>query len=139
MKTVLNERPRTIPLRRACESLGLNRSTVYARRRQNGRHVAPQRSRKHIIQARALSPQQRQQVRATLNNARFRNQAPAQVYEALLEDGQYLCSVSTMHRILREHGESGERRDQRPAQRNRLNGDVLNSFLRCVGHGQIRP
>ena len=24
-------------------------------------------------------------------------------------------------------------------QRNRLNGDVLNSFLRCVGHGQIRP
>ena len=22
---------------------------------------------------------------------------------------------------------------------NRLNGDVLNSFLRCVGHGQIRP
>ena len=23
--------------------------------------------------------------------------------------------------------------------RNRLNGDVLNSFLRCVGHGQIRP
>ena len=24
-------------------------------------------------------------------------------------------------------------------ERNRLNGDVLNSFLRCVGHGQIRP
>ncbi len=32
------------------------------------------------------------------------------------EQGEYLCSVSTMHRLLRELGESVGRWDQRPAQ-----------------------
>ena len=41
---------------------------------------------------------------------------PAEVYQRLLEQDQYLCSVSTMHRILRGLGENGERRQQRPAQ-----------------------
>ncbi|MEK0340385.1 MAG: IS3 family transposase, partial [Nitrosopumilus sp.] len=38
----------------------------------------------------------------------------------MLEQQQYLCSVSTMHRILRNKGESGDRRNQRPAQRHRV-------------------
>jgi len=35
------------------------------------------------------------------------------VYARLLDDGEYLCSVSTMYRILRAHGEVRERRNQR--------------------------
>ena len=46
--------------------------------------------------------------------------AAVEVYQTLLERGVCLCSVSTMHRILREHGENGERRDQRAAQHNAI-------------------
>ena len=39
--------------------------------------------------------------------------AVAQVWSRTLDDGTYLCSQSTMHRLLRANGESGERRRQR--------------------------
>ena len=41
---------------------------------------------------------------------RFADLAPAQVYATLLDEGRYLCSISTMYRILREHELVGERR-----------------------------
>jgi putative transposase len=51
-----------------------------------------------------------------LHSESYADQPPAEVYQRLLEQQQYLCSVSTMHRILRSRGESGDRRNQRPAQ-----------------------
>lgn len=36
--------------------------------------------------------------------------APAQVYHSLLDEGIYLCSISSMYRILTSHGLSNERR-----------------------------
>lgn len=39
-----------------------------------------------------------------------------QMYHTLLERGENLCSISTMHRILRENKQNGERRQQRAAQ-----------------------
>jgi putative transposase len=47
-----------------------------------------------------------------LHEPRFVDQAPAEVYASLLEEGRYLCSIRTMHRILGENAESRERRDQ---------------------------
>ncbi len=41
---------------------------------------------------------------------RFGDLAPAQVYATLLDEGRYLCSISTMYRILREHDLARERR-----------------------------
>jgi len=38
--------------------------------------------------------------------------APASIYAVLLDEGRYLCSVSTMHRVLRAAGQNGERRAQ---------------------------
>jgi putative transposase len=38
--------------------------------------------------------------------------SPAQVYAALLDEGQYHCSLHTMYRLLASKGESRERRDQ---------------------------
>ncbi len=38
--------------------------------------------------------------------------APAQVRATLLDEGRYLCSERTMYRLLAEHGEVRERRDQ---------------------------
>ena len=47
-----------------------------------------------------------------LHEDRFINCAPREVYAALLDEGTYLCSVSTMYRILEQHDEVRERRDQ---------------------------
>ena len=45
-----------------------------------------------------------------LHEQRFWDQAPASVYATLLDQGTYLCSVSTMYRLLRAAGETGDRR-----------------------------
>jgi putative transposase len=63
-----------------------------------------------------LSAPERTTVIETLHSASSRDQPPAEVYQRLLEQQQYLCSVSTMHRLLRGVRENGDRRQQRPAQ-----------------------
>jgi putative transposase len=45
-----------------------------------------------------------------LHAERFWDAAPASVYAALLDEGVYLASVSTMYRLLRGVGETGDRR-----------------------------
>ena len=49
-------------------------------------------------------------MRALLNSPEHVDKAPATVYHELLDQGIYVCSVATMYRILREHGEVNERR-----------------------------
>jgi putative transposase len=61
---------------------------------------------------RALNFEERAQVRTTLNSERFGDDAPREIYASLLDEGSYLCSVSTMYRILRENQEICERRNQ---------------------------
>lgn len=114
------DRAPDIPLARACDALAIHRSTVYARRRRASELRSARRSRKATPQPRALTQAERREVRDTLNSEEFCNQPPAEVYHRLLEREVYLCSISTMHRILRAHGESGERRDQRPAKRHAM-------------------
>lgn len=48
-----------------------------------------------------------------LNSPRFMDQSPWEIYPRLLDEGVYLCSVSTMYRILRAHDQVRERRNQR--------------------------
>lgn len=62
--------------------------------------------------ARALSEEEKHEVREVLNSERFQDAAPRQVWAALLDEGRYLCSWRTMYRILEEHGEVRERRNQ---------------------------
>ena len=118
MTTVLHERPHRVPVATACRVLGLNRSTVYARSRDplDEAERALRRARKDSPQPRALAEAERQQVRDTLNSDTYRDQPPAEVHADLLEQGQYLCSVRTMHRILKADAAHGERRPQRAAQ-----------------------
>ena len=47
-----------------------------------------------------------------LNSERFQDLAPREIYAALLDEERYLCSISTMYRILAEHAEVRERRNQ---------------------------
>ena len=57
-----------------------------------------------------LSLAERTRVLEGLDSAEFVDLAPLQVYATLLERGEYLCSVSTMYRILAEAGQVQERR-----------------------------
>ncbi len=119
MSTLIDDRGETIPLSRACDALALNRSTLYYRLSKKDSSVEQRkaaRSRQHCKQRRALSSKERNAVLAVLNSEEFRDQPPLQVYHTLLERGEYLCSPSTMHRILRENRQNGERRNQRSAQ-----------------------
>lgn len=47
-----------------------------------------------------------------LNSERFIDCSPAHVWAALLDEGRYLCSERTMYRILAEHDQVRERRNQ---------------------------
>ena len=120
MNTVIAQRPSRVPMVTACHALGLNRGTVYARRKRAASGEPPRRSRKASVQPRALSLAERETVIDTLHSEPYRDQPPAEVYQRLLEQEQHLCSVSTMHRILRSTRENGDRRAQRPAQHNAI-------------------
>jgi len=59
MNTVIEQRPKRLPMNMACQALGLNRSTVYARqKRVNSEEQETKRSRKASVQPRALSEQE---------------------------------------------------------------------------------
>ncbi len=94
---------------RACDALVLPRATYYRRssRKPDGpRQITPRRS------PRRLTPEERATVLSTLNSDRFADCAPAQVYATLLDEGVYLCSISTMYRTLRSERQVRERRAQ---------------------------
>jgi putative transposase len=94
---------------RACRAVGQPRASWYRRHRQS---PPPPRSPRPTPapQPRALSAVERQQVLDVLHDERFCDLAPASVYATLLDEGSYLCSPSTMYRLLRAQGETGDRR-----------------------------
>jgi putative transposase len=92
----------------ACRVLSVPRSSVYWMRKPKA-EPAPR-----PTPPRALSNEEKAEVRAVLNSERFCDSAPREVYATLLdEDGVYLCHWRTMYRILEEHDEVQERRRQR--------------------------
>ncbi len=94
----------------ACAALGLARASVYRARTRLARPPASPPPRRP--QLRALGPDERSRVLDVLRTPRFVDQAPAEIYATLLDEGVYLCSIRTMYRILVENGEVRERRDQ---------------------------
>ncbi len=60
--------------------------------------------------ANRLSDAERSHVLAVLNSAEFVDAAPVQVYARLLAAGTYLCSISTMYRVLAANAQVKERR-----------------------------
>ena len=116
MSVAIEQRPEGLALKRACSVLSLNRSSVYHRRAGLSGTSAVGRCRQHAPQPRALCEAERTQMLQTLRSQAYRDQPPGEVYQRLLEKGLAPCSVSTMHRLLREEHENGDRRNQRPAQ-----------------------
>lgn len=95
-------------MKRACDALQISRASFYRfgqprqralRLRQSG---APQ----------ALTETEKAQVLAQLQSERFLDRSVRQVYAALLDAGVYLCSISTMYRLLRQNNQVRDRRRQ---------------------------
>ena len=95
----------------ACAALGVSRATVHRHRVRRDRPsaVLPQ---PRPTPSRALSEEQREVVLSVLREERFVDQAPAEIYATLLDEGTYHCSIRTMYRLLAENGEVHERRRQ---------------------------
>jgi putative transposase len=92
----------------ACEAVGETRARWYRRHPVTPKPPTPKAPPRP--QPRALSDDERAELRAVLNSDDHVDEAPATVYAKLLDDGRYLGSVSTMYRVLHEHDEVGERR-----------------------------
>ena len=114
MQAAVTELTSVLGVAEACRVLDVPRSTYYrsqglaptvqaARARpcdQAAQPLRPACSRHRS--PRALSEEERAQIREVLNSERFADCSPREVYATLLDEGCYLCSWPTMYRILRE-------------------------------------
>lgn len=101
----------SLPRERACAALGVARATGYRLQAS----VAP----RHWVRNashRRLSEPQRAAIIDMLHSPRFCDQTPAHAYHTLLGEGVFLGSIRTMQRLLKQAGESRDRRPVRPAQ-----------------------
>jgi len=93
----------------ACAAFDMPKATYHRRRKPK---LVEQQSPKPRRSPRRLSAEERIAVLAVLHADRFVDGSPSEVYATLLDEGVYLCSVSTMYRILRVELEVRERRAQ---------------------------
>ncbi len=89
---------------------GLSRATQVRRLHPNPVGAQPVAS--GPVPVNKLSEVEELQVLAVLNSPRFVDKPPIQIYATLLGEGSYLCSISTMYRILGKNMQVKDRRRQ---------------------------
>lgn len=94
----------------ACAQLGVPRSSLY--RLRQAATDTPVATAPRPPPPRALSAEEKEAVHLLLNSEPYQDQAPREVYAALLDSGCYLCSWRTMYRVLAANGAVQERRNQ---------------------------
>jgi transposase InsO family protein len=94
----------------SCELTGVNRASRYRWRNPGPKVVGPRPA--PTPHPASLDATERAKVLEVLRSDRFADKSPAQVWAVTLDEGTYLCSVSTMYRLLRQAGEVRERRAQ---------------------------
>ena len=95
------------PTRAASVLTGISRATASRRQQRPGPPVP-----REVVPANRLSRTERARVLAVLTSDEFVDATPIQIFAELLDRGIYLCSVSTMYRVLRENTLVTERRRQ---------------------------
>jgi transposase InsO family protein len=96
--------------RRAAVLTGLVRSTATRRRKSATAPTPSVPARPSCDPLNKLADAERRRVLEVLTSDRFVDLAPLQIYAQLLDEGVYLCSVSTMYRVLGENTLVAERR-----------------------------
>jgi putative transposase len=108
MLTAAAELAEQVGVAPACSALGVSRATFYRRHRSTPGHQQPR-----PTPARALCEAERERVLDVLASPRFVDRSPAEVHATLLDESVYLCSESTMYRLLAANESVRERRNQR--------------------------
>ena len=94
----------------ACALLGKPRASHY--RDRCAVPLVPAQRQPRPAPSNALTPAEQDAVIVALTSPRFCDKSVAQTWATLLDEGLYLASQSTMHRLLRLIGQAGDRRDQ---------------------------
>jgi putative transposase len=97
--------------RDAAALMGLSKATQ-DRRRCRHRVGPPADPAARPVPVNKLSDAESAELIAVLNSQRFVDRAPPQIYATLLAEGTYLCSISTMYRILERNRQVKDRRRQ---------------------------
>ena len=98
----------TVGVTAAAAAVGVSPATVYRRRKPPVHGPRPPRP----TPARALSPEEVDRALGILHDPRFVDFAPRTIVAVLLDEGDYIASVSTLYRLLEKYGEIKERRKQ---------------------------
>jgi putative transposase len=94
----------------ACALIGRPRASHY--RHLLGPVQGPKPRREVPDNGQALTPAERDAVLALINTKNYADLSIGQIWTRELDEGRYLCSMSTMYRIARAAGQSRERRRQ---------------------------
>lgn len=94
-----------IPTRKAAVIAGVSRATATRKPRRPVEDPTPT-----PAPANKLSEVERAHILATVNSQAFVDLPPVQIYARLLDEGIYLCSISTFYRVLEENCQVKERR-----------------------------
>lgn len=99
-----------IPIDSLCAALDMPRASYY-------RHFSLKPAKAQVscvkLPRNALSDEEKQGVLDLLHSERFIDKTPYQAFNALIDSGEYYCSVRTMYRVLEAEGETQDRRSQR--------------------------
>jgi transposase InsO family protein len=109
MITAIEALSQSMSVSQACAVFGFPRSSLYRSRQAKDPAAKPPRP----TPARALSADECATVQALLTSEPFIDQSPYEVYATLLDEGIYHCSIRTMYRLLHQHQQVQERRNQR--------------------------
>ena len=100
---------KAVNVQQACAALVVPRASFY---RWQNPEEDDREERQRPAPPLALSGEEEKAVLEILHADRFVDQAPLEIYNTLLDEGHYLCSVRTMYRILEKHEEVRERQNQ---------------------------
>jgi transposase InsO family protein len=93
-----------------CDLAGLDVRTVQRWHAGDGQAKADRRlDARHAPPSHALSEAERARIVAVANEPRFADMPPARIVPALADEGTYIASESSFHRVLRAHGQMNRR------------------------------
>jgi putative transposase len=99
----------------ACALAGIDPRTLQRWRASDGLARGDRRPEAvRALPAHALSPVERARIVAVTNEPRFADVPPARIVPALADEGVYLASEASFHRVLRDHGQMNRRGRARP-------------------------
>jgi putative transposase len=104
----------------ACALAGIDPRTIQRWRKNHGLSRGDQRPDAiRPAPSHALTEEERERIVEVVNEARFAETPPARIVPVLADEGVYIASESSFHRVLRAHGQMNRRGRARPPRRSR--------------------